>query len=75
MNFFLGFITGAALVLIPVVYRQRENARADKKKATSAHEESLNGRNDDGTTDRELLQELNRQFNQMMRYTGKEQRE
>lgn len=69
--FFAGLITGAVLALIPVLARRRVNTPASEEDASSEDVERSNAKKEERA---KLLQELERQYDQMMRYTGKEQR-
>ena len=68
--FFAGLITGAVLAVIPVLARRRVNTPASEENASSEDVRS-NAKKEERA---KLLQELERQYDQMMRYTGKEQR-
>lgn len=70
--FFAGLITGAVLAVIPVLARRRRvNTPASEENASSEDVARLNAKKEERA---KLLQELERQYDQMMRYTGKEQR-
>lgn len=69
--FFAGLITGAVLAAIPVLARRRVNTPAIEDNASSEDVVRSNAKKEERA---KLLQELERQYDQMMRYTGKEQR-
>ena len=69
--FFAGLITGAVLAVIPVLARRRVNTPASEENASSEDVARSNAKKEERA---KLLQELERQYDQMMRYTGKEQR-
>lgn len=69
--FFAGLITGAVLAVIPVLARRRVNTPASEEDAPSEDVVRSNAKKEERA---KLLQELERQYDQMMRYTGKEQR-
>ena len=69
--FLLGMLAGAVLAMVFVFATSKSNSRKQEPEATSAKQERLNSRDKQRE---EMLKELERQYDQMMRYTGKEQR-
>lgn len=71
MVFFLGIATGAVLALISVFYIRKANTCTEPEKALSEDEKRLNAEKQRRA---ERLKELDRQFDNMMNYHGKEQK-
>lgn len=69
--FFTGFATGAVTALISCVCLYKAKTKAETKTAPSAEEIRLNAEKEARA---KVLAELDRQWNNMLNYTGKEQR-
>jgi len=75
LYFFAGLATGAMLAVFSIRYINGTDAKTVAKNETGAAVERLNGKEMDEETIRkqEREKELQKQFNNMMAYTGKRQ--
>ena len=68
--FFAGFATGAVTALFSAYCMNKAKTKAAGEKEISQKEARLNAEKEERA---ELLKKLERQFDNMMKYTGKEQ--
>ncbi len=71
MIFFAGMLTGAVLALISVWYLKQTDTHQEETEETSAESERLNREKRERAR---IIKEQERQHNNMMTYTGKEQK-
>lgn len=71
IQFIAGIATGAVMAFIAVKYVGSTNTNREEKQEMSAEQERLNA---EKLERRRHLEKLEEQFNNMMEYTGKEQR-
>ena len=75
LYYFAGFVTGALLAVFSVKHFYKADARTGAKHGAKAAEERLNDKemDEDAIKKREQEKKLQKQFDNMMAYTGKRQ--